>query len=165
VSDIVFQNAVFSECRNYRYTLWRTWQPLLNGGVANFVNFIMLNPSTADEIANDRTISKCIKFSKSWGFDGLCVTNLFAYRTKDPKLLKQIADPIGLDNNHHILETAQSAAMVIAAWSQHGTFKARSWSVQLLIRGTPLHYLRIGKTGEPYHPLYLPDNTKPKFWY
>ena len=43
--------AVFSDCRKFRYALWRMWdedKPL--------VMIIGLNPSTADEKVNDPTI-------------------------------------------------------------------------------------------------------------
>lgn len=68
---------------NHRYTLRRDWL-----GVGGIVNFIMLNPSTADEIFNDPTIRKCIGFAKRWGFSGLVVTNLFAFRATDPADLR-----------------------------------------------------------------------------
>jgi len=44
----------------YRYTLTQRWSddPL--------VQFIGLNPSTADENADDPTIRRCKAFAKSW---------------------------------------------------------------------------------------------------
>lgn len=42
--------ALFSPCRLYRYKLWRKW------GDAPPAVFVMLNPSTADEIDNDPTV-------------------------------------------------------------------------------------------------------------
>lgn len=50
----------------------------------------MLNPSTADAEIDDPTITRCIGFAKSWGFGGLMVGNLWAYRATDPKELKKI---------------------------------------------------------------------------
>ena len=69
--------AIFSRCKNYRYALWRNWDDLKPD-----VMIIGLNPSTADEKENDPTIVRCIKFAKSWGYGGVCVTNLFAYCAK-----------------------------------------------------------------------------------
>ena len=53
------RRTIFSECRQYRYTLWREWD-LLN---SNYAMFIGLNPSTADEWKDDPTIRRCIDFS------------------------------------------------------------------------------------------------------
>ena len=49
------QGAYLSECGWYRYLLWRRWQPS-----APVVNFIMLNPSTADAVQDDPTVTRCI---------------------------------------------------------------------------------------------------------
>jgi hypothetical protein len=67
-------DAKFSACRKYRYALWRNWD-----GSKPYAMIIGLNPSTADENENDPTITRCINFAKSWGYGGVCVTNLFAY--------------------------------------------------------------------------------------
>jgi hypothetical protein len=67
------RGAEFSPCRRYRYVLWRTWDP-----AAGSVNFIGLNPSTADEQVDDPTIRCCIGFARDWGYGGLVMTNLFA---------------------------------------------------------------------------------------
>ena len=53
-------SALFSECRTYRYALWRVWDESLDS-----ILFIGLNPSTADESHNDPTISRCINFAKN----------------------------------------------------------------------------------------------------
>lgn len=116
--------ANFSRCRAYRYTLWRTWNTGLftyAGKPDRYVNFICLNPSTADEVADDNTIRKCVKFAKTWGYPAMCVTNLFAYRSTDPEAMKLVAEPIGEDNDYFLENTAVNAALVIAAWSQHGS--------------------------------------------
>ena len=62
------KSATFSECRKYRYSLWRVWDESLP-----FVLFIGLNPSTADEIEDDPTIRRCINFTKEWGYGGMCM--------------------------------------------------------------------------------------------
>lgn len=157
--------AIFSECRQYRYTLWRTWlDPLFAQHTIRYVNFICLNPSTADEVQDDNTIRKCIKYAKSWGYDGLCVTNLFAYRSTDRKAMQKHPEPIGPENDYYIEQVAKNAALVVAAWSQDGGHLGRSEYVRTrLLTGTPLNYLRMGAR-EPWHPLYLPDLLTPKEW-
>ena len=151
--------ALFSPCMRYRYTLWREWGELF--AVGKYVNFICLNPSTADDDKDDNTIRKCIKFAKSWGYDGLCVTNLFAWRSTDPKVLKHAVDPIGPENDIWIEDVAKIAELVVAAWSQHGSLHGRSSIVRAMIR-QPIHYLKM--SAEPHHPLYLPDSTRPTLW-
>ena len=86
----------FSPCRRYRYTLWRDWNPLLPDNV--YAMFIGLNPSTADETNDDPTIRRCINFAKSWGCDSFCMTNIFAFRATDPKVMIAEPEPVGIDH-------------------------------------------------------------------
>mgnify|MGYP000880158315 CR=1 FL=1 len=85
--------AGFSPDREFRYTLTRRWDDRL------LVNFLMLNPSTADENIEDPTIRRCMGFARDWGYGGLMVTNIFAYRSTDPKALYKVPDPTGPANN------------------------------------------------------------------
>ena len=73
--------AVFSPCERYRYKLWRVWDPARPLGL---VMFLMLNPSTATDAEDDPTIRRCIGYARSWGYGGLYVGNLFAYRATTP---------------------------------------------------------------------------------
>ena len=65
-------SATFSDdrARRYRYLLTRTWDASLP-----VVNFVMLNPSTADAFVLDPTNRRCVGFARDWGFDGLVVTD------------------------------------------------------------------------------------------
>ena len=67
-------DAKFSEFRKFSYALWRSWHES-----KPYPMIIGLNSSTADENENDPTITLCINFAKSWGYGGVCVTNLFAF--------------------------------------------------------------------------------------
>jgi hypothetical protein len=157
--DVSYNVAEFSPCRTYRYTLWRRW--LFGTG---YINFICLNPSTADEVQNDNTVRRCMKWAASWGFGAVCVTNIFAFRATDPRVMKAHADPIGPENDHWIKEIATGATVVVAAWGQHAAHLDRSAAVRkLLAHREEVYYLRMGKT-EPWHPLYLPDSSKPILW-
>jgi hypothetical protein len=152
--------AIFSTGREYRYALWRTWS---GGSTPRYVMFIGLNPSTADETNDDPTIRRCIRFAQDWGYDGLVMTNLFAVRTKDPKVMKAHPSPVG-DLNDQWLETlARNAAVVVAAWGADGGFRDRGEVVrQMLPR---LHCLKVTKAGHPSHPLYLPASLRPVPWW
>ena len=80
----MIKSAEISPCGLYRYSLTRKWEAW-----KGTVNFIMLNPSTADAQEDDPTIRRCIGFAKAWGYGGIVVTNLFAYRATNPKELKK----------------------------------------------------------------------------
>ncbi len=88
----------------YRYELRRIFDPNLPK-----ILFIGCNPSTADEVKDDPTIRRCIRFSKGWGFGCLLVGNLFACRATDPGELRRNPDPIGRDNNPSLLGLADEA--------------------------------------------------------
>lgn len=153
------RSASFDRRRIYRYELWREW--VANGA---YVNFICLNPSTADETIDDPTVKKCMKFARSWGFDGICITNLFAFRATNPFVMKRAADPIGYGNDRHIYNVAAPAALVVCAWGRDGAHFSRGSKVRQLIRQFDPHYLKL-TLEQPHHPLYLPDATRPSRWY
>ena len=145
-------SALFSECRTYRYALWRVWDESLDSIV-----FIGLNPSTADESHNDPTISRCINFARKWGYGGLCMANLFAYRATQPRIMMLADDPIGPENDQILFDLVSKAHVVIAAWGNHGSFMGRSEQISKSIHN--LKCLGINKSGEPSHPLYLNEST------
>jgi hypothetical protein len=74
--------ATFSPCARYRYRLWRDWD-----ATKPALTFVMLNPSTADEVTNDATIERCQRRAIEGGFGRLNVVNIFAYRSTDPDVL------------------------------------------------------------------------------
>lgn len=153
------RETIFSPCRKYRYTLWRSW-PIVPGlNSRHYVQFIGLNPSTADETQDDPTIRRCKAFAKAWGYSAMCMTNLFAWRDTDPLEMKRTADPIGPDNNKWLLEVASGASIIIAAWGKHGSYLYRGARVKQFIPN--LKCLRKNKDGSPEHPLYLPSNLTP----
>ena len=147
-------DAVFSDCRKYRFALWRVWDDVLPS-----VMFIGLNPSTADESANDPTLTRCIRYAQSWGYGGVCMANLFAFRATDPKVMMSASDPVGADNDQWLLELSQNSGLVVAAWGNTGRYMERSAHVKSLIPN--LHCLKCNKSGEPAHPLYQKADTQP----
>lgn len=147
--------AVFSACEQYRYALWRRW----NADAA--VLFIGLNPSTADESVDDPTIRRCIGYAKSWGYGAMYMANLFAWRATDPAEMKQVPLPVGENNDAHLHRLINHVcALSIAAWGNHGTHKDRAAQV-MMIYSHRLRYLRLTKSGQPAHPLYLPKTLTP----
>lgn len=151
------KEAVFSPCQRYRYALWRTWDDSKPS-----VLFIGLNPSTADEKNDDPTLIRCINFAKSWGYGSVCMANLFAYRATKPKDLLARQRVTGKDNNDWLLTLANTADIVIAAWGNDGHYQSRATKVKKLIQ--PLHYIKLNKSGEPAHSLYLKADLTPQLF-
>lgn len=120
---------------------------------------IGLNPSTADEVEDDPTLIRCINFAKSWGYGGVCMTNLFAYRATDPNDMKAAADPVGASNNRWLTRLAKEAGIVVAAWGNDGNYLNRASQIKNKI--PDLYCLKMNKSGEPAHPLYLRAELKP----
>src|SRR5918998_3116048 len=92
--DAMSSSARFSPDRRYRYELWRRW-----GDGPALCNFLLLNPSTADERADDPTVARCVRRARAWGLDALVVTNLFSIRATDPRARRGVEDPVGPDND------------------------------------------------------------------
>ena len=146
--------AKFSKDRKYRYALWRIWNNSLPKAM-----FVGLNPSTADEIVNDPTVRRCIGFALSWGYGGLLMANIFAFRATDPKEMQRAKDPVGLKNNLWLRKLSQEAAIVICAWGDGGGFMDRGEKVMGMLDN--IHCLKMNKSGVPTHPLYQPKSAKP----
>lgn len=165
-------SAIFSPCRTWRYVLERRWVEIQVSAsstlVPRTVLFIGLNPSTADETADDPTIRRCVGFAKRWGFGRLVVCNLFAYRATDPKELRRLTsaiEAIGLENDRHIEDEACEADLVVAAWGSNGDLHRRGEEVldHLFWLDVPLAVLgwTKGDPPQPRHPLYLRGDTEP----
>lgn len=136
--------------------------------------WVMMNPSTATEFKNDPTIAKCMAYSEAWGYDAIEIANTFALRSPKPQSLldefQSGGNPIGVDNDKYIAEAAQRADMIIYACGVP-PFKKRAPAelrdrprivFELLNRYMEIHCLAITKDGNPYHPLYLPNDLSPK---
>ena len=153
--------AYFGPDDRYRYSLWR--QEICNDTPDNLLVVIGLNPSTATETVDDPTIRRCRRFAYDWGYRGLVMLNLFAYRAADPLVMKGIADPVGPDNDNAMAYFAREGGMIVAAWGNHGSHLGRSAYVRKWFadESIPLYHLGLTKTGEPKHPLYLRADTIP----
>ena len=154
--------AIFSDCNFYRYVLERTWN--YNGLRCLFV---MLNPSTADEIKNDPTIERCERRARELGFGSLRVCNIFAYRSTDPKMMQSVVDPIGAENNNWISACCKWSDAIICAWGCHGSHLGRGEQVERMLRKSveAAFHLGLTKEGHPKHPLYVSYEKEPKQWF
>lgn len=149
--------ATFSKDRKYRYALKRIWiraKPL--------VCFVGLNPSTADENTDDPTIRRCIGYADRWGYGGLIMLNLFAFRATDPTCMMCEPEPIGPENDNIILLLSGICELTVLAWGNHGSFMDRDKAVIPMIENP--HYLKLTGKGQPGHPLYLKKTLSPLRW-
>jgi len=152
------KDAIFDKSKKYRYVLERSWGINEN----NILNFILLNPSTADATHDDPTVRACVEFAKQWKFDGILITNLFAFRATNPAKMKSCRNPHGFQNDEYIKSIAKKSRMVVVAWGNHGTHCARDKEV-LKILNTINQPFCLGNTklGNPKHPLYVKRTIKP----
>lgn len=152
--------AVYSDCEHYRYLLTRVWAP---GPKALFV---MLNPSTATEVQNDPTVERCERRARALGFGAFRVTNIFAYRATDPKVMRAVPDPVGPGNDLAIGDSVDWADTIICAWGNHGLHLDRGHHVERLLRssGASLFHLGLTGQGQPRHPLYVGYDQHPQPW-
>lgn len=154
----------------YRFTLWRRdlqqdgafpfHSPERQANQNDYVQFIGLNPSTATETINDNTITRCIGFATRWGYGALCMTNIFAWRDTSPADMKKAAvDPTGDPRNlRTIVELAEGAGLIVAAWSSHGAWRARHLAIREALKPFRAKVRCFGitaATGQPEHPLYV----------
>lgn len=151
--------AIFDPDGQYRYWWARAWDP-----TRPLVNFVLLNPSTADASQPDPTLRRCLGFARQWGYGGVIITNLFAFRATNPQGLQLPADPVGPENDAYLIRAAATADRVITGWGVHGTLHQRAAAVCRLLAPWPLWVLGWTQASHPRHPLYLPRTAVPIPW-
>lgn len=148
--------AVFDKSGAYRYRLWRHWDPALPK-----LCIVMLNPSTADAQQNDPTITRCINLAREWGYGGVEVVNLFAFRATNPRDLWQAADPVGPANDRYIKYAAAHSEACVVAWGNlPPTRLPRAKAVLQILGARKLLCPGVTKLLHPRHPLYLSSDVQ-----
>lgn len=146
--------AYLSEDRRYRYWLLRVWDDSLPVNCSCGVN-----PSTADEHADDHTIRKDIGFSARQGFGGLLKVNLSAFRSTAPKPAH--CQPPGIENTpQHIRKYFEQfqAKQFTATWGKNGNYFPEQAKAILLEFPEAMCFGR-NPDGTPRHTLTLPYST------
>lgn len=153
----------------YRYLLERLWDAARLTALV-----VMMNPSGANSLLDDRTVQGITRKVRLWDWRGvphafgrLLVGNTFAYRHKDQRALLGVDDPIGPGNDAALLRMAAEAALVVFAYgTPHARLRQRGPAVarMLMAQGVVPHVLRLSGQGVPCHPLYLPDDLAPMPW-
>lgn len=157
----MYSDATISRCGRYRYMLRRVWdssRPL--------VCFICCNPSTADATHDDPTVRRLIGYARDWGYGGLVLVNLYAWRATKPSDIYKQTDPVGPDNDSTIQLAALLAARVVVAWGAFGAHLNRDRQVAELLRsaGVEPYAIAVNADGSPGHPLYLRKALEPQPW-
>ncbi|WFS01617.1 DUF1643 domain-containing protein [Rhizobium tumorigenes] len=150
----VQKDAVISECTRYRYKLTRRWD-----GTKPMLPVCMLNPSTADHEKDDPTIRELTYFATQWGYGGLSIINLLAFRSSSPKEMMASSDPFGPENGTFIqralTDARHSNAPLLAAWGNGGTWAdSDEWfRERAAFNMVSLICLGLTKDGHPKHPM------------
>jgi len=151
----------------YRYTLSRTWK--LDAAT---VLVVMMNPCIGEERVNDPTLAKVTNMAAHWregSFGSLLIGNVFAYRTTNQSDLGAAADPVGPENDVHLVAMAAMARLVVFAYGESKVARLRSrgpaLARMLLANGAQPHVLRLSRDGTPRHPLSMPTDTVPVLWH
>ena len=173
MSDLFLRRAAeISPCGLYRYGLEREWE----AGKPVLV-VCMLNPSNADAEREDPTLLALIHFAKLWGYGGLTIVNLYAWRSPKPADMMSAAGRSDDTNRLRGREAALIAATMgggrmLVAWGNDGdfegeatrfaTFAADEMGIDLICLGTTL-------MGAPKHPMArglwrIPRDQQPRIW-
>jgi hypothetical protein len=148
--------ALFSEDRLHRFVLWRIWDkhkpPFL---------FVGLNPSTAAELKNDPTVFRLINFGKEWGYGGLFAVNLKPIISPVPYVLSEAAADKYLAQNDEIIKDARNLCSVaVVGWGDYAKDLQTRVKEVLVLLGKPVYCIKVNKSGQPCHPLYLPADCQ-----
>jgi hypothetical protein len=113
---------------------------------------IGLNPSTANAINPDPTITNLIKMMRILGYGGFYMMNLFAWISPHPKDLLTCPDPIG-ENESKLMEVRSFCKDVIVCW---GNFKEAEQRIKEVLPKYPdALCFGITKSKRPFHPLAM----------
>lgn len=155
--------AEFSDCRKYRYALWRIWdesKPL--------VMFIGLNPSTANEVDNDPTIKSVCRIANNNGYGGIYMMNCFPIISANPNILDIYKKPVWDENEYNkygtnnlkITEIGYKCKDIVFAWGNFKIVKETYREIEFSKMFPNAVCLHINKNGSPKHPLYCKSDTQ-----
>ena len=144
------------------------WLEIKLSGKGGVCMFLMLNPGTENEDREreptHRTRKRCMKFAEREGYGTLLTCNLFALRSKDPRNLRKCSNPIGSDNDQHILRKARESDLIVCAWGDKGTHLGRANQVVQVLksagRSEKMRHLGLTAKEQPRHPLFTKNDAQ-----
>lgn len=143
----MLRGAKFSDCGNYRYTLWRVWDEIKPTAMC-----IGLNPSTANHETDDPTIRQLIDRLGCLGYGGFYMCNLYGLISSKPGKLFEVPDNQG-ENLQWLDTISKRVDDVIFCW---GNFKGIDYRAKQVIELFP-NGKCFGRTknGSPIHPMAM----------
>jgi hypothetical protein len=196
--ETVASSAIISEDEVYRYRLGRElagdslsaegcspfWKPAIRLALSPswwpsevpvrrdgpVLGVLMVNPSKADHLANDPTITRILHFARDWGVRHVIVGNEFARRATDIKELRAFDAERneGPNNDVHLQAIVQECDLLLVGWGPRAKLPPhlqRHWKHTVdLTGGKPLYCLGIAQDGHPRHPLMVKANVSPTRW-
>lgn len=160
-TDGQIRSAQFSSCGKYRLELVREWSDGEGTALA-----MLANPSTADHLENDNTVTRLCGFVRAVRIRRLVVCNFYAFIATKPKHLIAARDAgvdvVGPGNDETIARHAEQASRIIIGcgafhWVKRRALQACSEGGVLF--GKALECLDVTTDGAPGHPLYLPNSA------
>ena len=152
------RGAIISDCGKYRYVLSR-------GCDISYIPFVMLNPSTADAMEDDPTIRRCCGFAEGFGYEGILVLNLYAYRATDPKELRKLSLEEAMGPEYFEYWSWIAGRKIICGWGNNADKRVVEYFWQFCQdNGVKTYCLGVTKTNAPKHPLYLKADTQLQEW-
>lgn len=184
ISDAQTQVSDLENGPEFRFTLRRDlYEGVMQFGsqTVNQAVVIMLNPSTADDTADDPTMRRVIRFAKKYDATNLTVVNLLAQRATQPVDLAEEDWLRSRLQNLSTIRTEMATAVgindtIIVAWgaatAPKGFWhrKAFKESINTVVEtatklGIPLWSLATTQSGMPGHPLYLSASSTLSVWH
>ena len=154
-------SAIISPCGQYRYRLSRDISE-----AGQVYAFFGINPSTADAEAEDATTRKWAGFCRANGARRYLAGNPFAFRATDVRMLAAVTDPVGPENEKHLLQIISDADVLVPCWGNSGkvpsSLRHHLSHLRCLLRdsGKPVKCFGFTSTGDPKHPLMLAYSTQ-----
>jgi hypothetical protein len=171
----MLKSATLSPCETFRWTLTRKWddRPMLL--------VCMFNPSDADHLINDPTVTLVCHIANNNGYGGIVVVNGNPLRSSKPEPALQMfewdkasdwsARDVLQENLGVIVSEVKRAGAVLLAWGAlaYKTNSSADWFDNVreeieseLPVGSQIYCLGKTKDGYPKHPMALGKYKVPK---
>lgn len=148
ISKSITHSAILSEVEKYRFLLKREWDKDKTNAT-----LIMLNPSKANLLKSDMTITNTMNYLMDKDFGSMTVVNLFPFMATSPKDLVGHKEDFKLENDKIIMEACENADNIFVGWVR-GENKNRVKEVEGILRkySDKVYFFQDDKGIKPRHP-------------